>query len=300
MNWLSRVVEKMSGAHTTTGPHRPTARGYDLDYARQPERGWQEQLDAATAVDDTNIARLWLHWVPGDPWQPVHRWFVFQLQPWHQIKNEGYKQELRGPHPRTNAQLVYRQRVIDGKIELRPSITGGPCRFIDRNQWVLHRELQRRFGWNVMPRYFWVIQGDAGGHPYQITDSEQALRQAQGLPADVPCAGDLPYAPFDRRVLTALQRYDLWRYAHGQGDPVTSIAKVQIARQAADEREANRLLWASKENVMGELADGFSFAARKDGLHYHRWRPVGAKARAFDYERMKEHYINDTTLEAAS
>lgn len=268
-----------------------------LDYAREPQPEWQAQLDAATRGGAAS--RLWLHWVPGDPWQPVHRWLLFQLQPWAHVPPH-LQQELRGPHPRTNAALVYRDRVIDGQVMRRPAITGGPCRFIDRTQWTLHRALERRFGWRVLPRYCWVIQGAHGGHPFQLTDSEQALRRAQGLPADVPSVGDLPYAPFDQRVLTALERYDLWQYAHGLGDPVTASARARIARQVATEREANRLLWARKEAIAAQVSDGLAFHARKDGLHYHRWTPVGAAPRGSDYDRERHTYLTDTTLEAAS
>jgi len=241
------------------------------------------------------VARLWLHWVPGDPWQPVHRWFLFQLQPWAHVPAH-IQGELRGPHPRTNASLMYAPKVIDGKLEQRPRIIGGPCRFIDRTQWALHRHIERTQGVRVFPRYAWVIQGERGGHPFMIGGEEQSLRTMQGLRPDVPSAGDLPYAPFDGRVLDALARYDLWKYAHGLGDPVTAHAQTQIRRQIATEQDANRMIWARKEAVAHEVADGFAFAARQDGLHYHRWRPVGQKARHLDMDRMRHDYIHDTSL----
>lgn len=266
-----------------------------LDYARTPDPAWQAALDAATMTGDgEQVARLWLQWVPGDPWQPVHRWFVFQLQPWAHVPLH-IKRELLGPHPRTNAMLVYQPKVINGVIEQRPTILGGPCRSVDRLQWEMHRAYERAYGLRVFPRYTWVIQGDAGGHPFQTGSEEKMLRAAQGIP-DVPSAGDAPYAPFDSRVIAAITRYDLWRYAHGLGDPLTATAEIQIARQVATERDANRMVWAMKEAVGAEVADGMAFAARQDGLHYHRWRPVGVKPRETDWERMKHQYINDTSL----
>lgn len=279
-------------------PTRRPSRAYGptLDYARRPEPGWQAALDAATLVGDgSQVGRLVLQWVAGDPWQPVHRWFLFQCQPWAYVP-EAVRRELRGPHPRTDARLEYVPRVIDGRTQLRPAVRGGPCRLIDRTQWVLHRQLARETGRLVFPRYCWVIQGDRGGHPFQVSDSEQQQRRAQGLPADVPAAGDLPYAPFDGRVLAALERYDLWRWAHGLGDPQTAAAAARIARQDAAERDALRTLWATKEAVAAEVADGLAHAARRDGLHYHRWTPVGAAAPRVDYDALREAYLHDTTF----
>lgn len=293
-SWLTRLRRR---PEVTTAVRR-RAYGPTLDYARAPEPGWQAALDAATLVGDgTQVGRLVLHWVAGDPWQPVHRWLLFQCQPWAYVPDT-IKRELRGPHPRTHARLEYVPRVIDGKALLRPAVRGGPCRLIDRTQWVLHRQLERETGQLVFPRYCWVIQGNRGGHPFQVSDSEQQLRRAQGLPADVPSVGDLPYAPFDGRVLAALERYDLWRWAHGLGDPQTAAATARIARQVATEREANRALWATKEAVAAEVADGMAHAARRDGLHYHRWTPVGAPAARIDFDAQREAYIHDTTLEA--
>lgn len=277
---------------------RGAAHGPCLDYARQPEPGWQAALDAATLVGDgSQVGRLVVHWVPGDPWQPVHRWFLFQCQPWAHVPAP-IRQELRGPHPRTNARLEYAPRVVDGVAALRPAIRGGPCRFIDRLQWVLHRELERTTGQLVFPRYFWIIQGEHGGHPFMVADSEGQLRRAQGLPEQPPVAGALPYAPFDGRVLAALERYDCWRWAHGLGDPLTASAAARIARQVATEQDANRLTWGRKEAVAAEVADGLAHAARKDLLHYHRWRPVGASTARVDLDALREAYITDTSLEA--
>jgi hypothetical protein len=161
-----------------------------LDYARQPEDGWQAMLDHATAAGE-RLSSLRLHWVAGDPWQPVNRWFLFQLQPWANV-SDAIKAELDGPHPRTNARLEYIPRVIDGKIESRPAIKGGPCRMVDRTQWTLHRQILRETGVKVFPRYWWVVQGDAGGHPFMVSLEEQKLRREwEGYPLEPASYMDL-------------------------------------------------------------------------------------------------------------
>lgn len=267
-----------------------------IEYGRTPDPAWQAALDA-THVPGT--ARLVVAWEPGDVWQPIHRWFLWQYQPWAGVP-DAVRRELRGPHPRTNARLTYVERARDGQRTLAPAVVGGPCRLIDRRTWELHRAHADATGELVWPRRLWVIQGAHGGHPFAITAAEQAHRRAAGGPADVPSAGDLPYAEFDPRVLTALERYDLWRYATGLGDPVSQVAKATIARLTAEEQAAHRLLWARWETLADEWASGAAHAARQDGLHRLRLTPVGAPSRpAVDYEAAREHFITDTSMEAA-
>jgi hypothetical protein len=194
--------------------------------------------------------------------------------------------------------LVYQRRVVDGVLEDRPIIRGGPCRLIDRVQWVLHRQVLDATGEKTFARYFWVIQGDRGGHPYQLTMEEQKLRREQGLPEEFPQAGNAPYAPFDGRVIDAMQRYDLWRFAHGYGADalVTAPAKAQIAHMNAAERDAHRLVWARWDAMSEELADGLAHAARKDGMHYHRV-PSWKRPRPVDLEAVRDRFVNDVSIE---
>ncbi len=283
------AVRRSSGSVT---PHAVTR----IEYDRPPLAAWQDALDAQH-VDGT--ARVIIAWEPGDVWQPIHRWFLWQLQPWARSQNDAVKAALRGPHPRTNAVLQYVPAVVNGRRELRPRMVGGSP-FIDRRQYELHWAQYRATGELVIPRRLWVIQGHGGGHPFMIGPSEQTLRAEQGLPSDVPSAGDLPYAEFDGRVLRALERYDLFRYAHGLGDPMTAAAQMTVQRLHETEVAAHKLLWAKWEGLAEEWADGAAFAARQDGLHYHRWRPVGQKARPVDVDAQRQAFITDTEWEDAA
>lgn len=267
-----------------------------IEYDRIVPAAWQAALDAQHIP---GTARLVVAWEPGDVWQPIHRWFLWQLQPWHLSQNDAVKAELRGPHPRRDATLQYVPATVNGKRELRPRMIGG-ARFVDRRTYELHQQIERETGELVIPRRLWVIQGANGGHPFMIGAEEAKLRKEQGLPDDVPSAGDAPYAEFDRRVLTALERYDLFRYAHGLGHPITNAARVTIARLHETEVAAHKLLWAKWEALAEEWADGAAHAARQDGLHYHRWRPVGQKARAVDMDAQRHAFITDTEWEDAA
>lgn len=266
-----------------------------IEYDRTPDPAWQAALDA---LHRPGTARVIIAWEPGDVWQPIHRWFLWQLQPWHLSQADAIKQELRGPHPRRHAVLQYVPAAVNGRVELRPRMVGGGL--VERRQYELHWAQYRETGELVIPRRLWVIQGDRGGHPFAVSASEQMVRAEQGLPADVPSAGDLPYAEFDARVLRALERYDLFRFAHGLSDPVTAPAAAAIARMHAQEVEAHKLLWGKWEGLAEEWADGAAHAARQDGLHLLRWRPVGQKARAVDMDAAKHQFIHETTWEDAA
>jgi len=297
MAWMDRVRAAcgMVRPLEASAAYQPSAVSR-IEYDRVAPPAWQAALDAQHVP---GTARLVVAWEPGDVWQPIHRWFLWQLQPWAGVP-DAVRRELQGPHPRTNARLTYVPRTVNGQSELRPALVGGPCRLIDRRTWELHRAHEAATGERVWPRRLWVIQGPQGGHPFAITGAEQSHRRAAGLPDDVPSAGDLPYAEFDPRVLTALERYDLWRYAQGLGDPVSAAAKATIARLTADERAAHRLLWAKWETLADEWASGAAHAARQDGLHLLRHTPVGASTRpTVDYEAVKARFINDTSMEAA-
>lgn len=298
-----RFLERVRTALTV----RRTPRALDahavtrIEYDRTPRPEWQAALDA---LHIPGTSRLLVAWEPGDVWQPIHRWFLWQLQPWTLSHNDAVKAELRGPHPRSKGHYCAPSAGCGCVNEFGvPTHTnnwkGGPVKLIDRRAWEIHRQVERTTGELVIPRRLWVIQGDNGGHPFQIAMTEQKLRREQGLPEDVPSAADLPYAEFDRRVLVALERYDLWRYAHGLGDPVTSAARATLNRLRAHELDAHRLMWSRWEGLAEEWADGAAHAARQDGLHNLRWNKVGTKARAVDMAALREQYIHDTDTEAA-
>lgn len=281
----------LRGAHAVTR----------IEYDRTPRPEWQAALDAQHVP---GTARLHIAWEPGDVWQPIHRWFLWQLQPWHLSQNAAVKQELRGPHPRSTGHYCAPTSGCGCRNEFGvPTHTngwkGGTTRLIDRQTWELHRKIERETGELVIPRRLWVIQGQNGGHPFQVSMSEEKLRRELGQTPDVPSAGDLPFAEFDQRVLVALERYDLWRFAHGLGNPVTAAAQATLRRMQASEMEAHKAMWAKWELLAEEWADGAAHAARQDGLHLLRWNKVGHKARAVDMAAMRERYITDTDVEAA-
>lgn len=58
----------------------------------------------------------------------------------------------------------------------------------------------------VHARPCWIIQGSNGGHQVDYDDPTKELMRSQGLPTEAPKPGELPYAPFDERVVKQLVR----------------------------------------------------------------------------------------------
>lgn len=183
-------------------PERATHMGDQFVWAREPRPEWVETLRAMAPCTDQQ-AGLVIAWEPGDPWEPIQRWFVYQVFPKHTVPADVLRQ-LEGPHPRssghgcfgTNAYGTWclcpvpRERWVDG-----------PAPGITRQAW----ELYRKYGGWARPLF--VIQGTTGGHKYRYTAWESRLARAAGALPDPPPAGDLPYAEPDARTWEHLQ---LW------------------------------------------------------------------------------------------
>jgi hypothetical protein len=157
----------------------------DFQWTRDVPTDWQERLDHIFPPND-RISWLKLVWVAGDELvsragrvttDPVQRWVVFQMS--RQIP-AAVRPFLEGPppHPKHN------------RIPLM------------REQWDLYKS----DGCYGQP--YWIIQGEKGGHKRRFTKHEQKILKAERRPIDPPAAGELPYAPFDQRVLDKLIAFD--------------------------------------------------------------------------------------------
>lgn len=77
---------------------------------------------------------------------------------------------------------------------------------ISLRQWELFRQ------YRCTSSRVWVVQGPDGGHPFAVSQAEQAFLQALGLPgSDTPPPGQLPYAEPDSRTWQRLGEYDRLR-----------------------------------------------------------------------------------------
>ena len=188
-------------------------------YDRSAPREWGEQLHQL-APQSEMVPWLRLAWLSGDPWEPVQRWCVYEMVPlriWWGIiqahRSRGKRPEeiweyeilrhLQGPDPRG---MGHWDSVL-GKYVTEAEVT--------RQEWQMHREFK------AVPKLFWIIQGDQGGHKRHFSPIEQKYLKMLRLPEDPPAPGDLPYAEFDSRVLFQLQRRDRLHAAQGRLSTVT-------------------------------------------------------------------------------
>lgn len=109
--------------------------------------------------------------------------------------------ELKGPHPRSQGHIC----IEGGKCLCENKANrwvGGPCRLIDLGTYELFRETGR-YG-----RRWWVVQGSKGGHRYRLSEAERTVWRTLTGTDDTPIPGELPYAPFDQRVLRQISGMD--------------------------------------------------------------------------------------------
>src|SRR5688500_5172038 len=74
---------------------------YDAPVSQSTIAAWQRELDAATYQGE-KLSRLVIRFEPGDPWQPIHRFLLWQcldplvtpIEPW-------ILKALNGPSPRS-------------------------------------------------------------------------------------------------------------------------------------------------------------------------------------------------------
>ena len=191
---------------------------YDMPVGPEVWARWQHELEDALGAAPPAMpgtGRLsWplLVWVPGDDWDPVERWVVYDMLP-GQVLVEGAERrrtrgvpddenedlfwlaQLNGPHPRQRGRWdgVLKQFIPD------------PNCLIDRYQW----ELWRRY--KAQAFAFWVIQGETGGHLIHYSNQERQVARLDGLPPEPAAPGALPYAPWDNRARTRLQQLNAIR-----------------------------------------------------------------------------------------
>jgi len=138
--------------------------------------------------------KLW--WHPGMVYEPVQRWVSFEMVPVLGWIDDMLLDDIKGPSPRVNGEWKEDASVPGRKRWRSKSIHS-------LEQWEIFQETGH------YPILFWIIQGDFGGHKWQLSPQEQKLLAMAGhQPTDTPAPGDLDYAPFDERVVENLLKYN--------------------------------------------------------------------------------------------
>jgi hypothetical protein len=204
-------------------------------YDRPVPGRWAEEL-ALLAPKTDHRPWLLLTWMSGDPWEEtlvggrvqygVQRWVVYEMVPlrvwWGLIQAQRQRglsdsdiielyilECLQGPDPRT---MGHYDEVLDRFISDAE---------VSRQEWLLFREHR------AIPKLFWIIQGQNGGHKRTYTPLESKYLRMLGKPGDPPRPGSLPYADFDQRVLHQLARRDR---IHKLADHLSPIESEQDAQ----------------------------------------------------------------------
>lgn len=237
-------------------------------YRREPPAAWQAALDAI-APPHRQKSRLLIRWHAGreffDPsvgcrvWQPIERWIIWELIP-STVMSPRFPAVARLAGPRIDGGVALRDLVgVRGLLELDRTA----C---DREQWALYLETGQ------YARMVWVVQGSSGGHQRHFSEWQRMGLARRGLREDPPYPGELPYAPFDRRVLDQLellQHGRIWESVSSQAEKAWHLITEHEQQEALSARRA-LADWA--EQQLGEVLDS---ATRRERAELRELHPTG-------------------------
>lgn len=227
-------------------------------------------------------------WEPGEEHDPIQRFGIWQMRSEAETKKlilrdypgvTGFHEE----HPRANAKWDAKSgcyRKTAGPLKGRLAKT-------DKLTWELYHET------GCYGVRFWCIQGEHGGHRYNLSHIErQILRLGSNFKLrDVPLFGELPYAPFDDRVVQHFAHIEHVAMAR----KVCKYAAAHLAQLDQDEhREAEQarlMLFNWMGNQFGELYDEFRPFIKQQLRQIVT--PVGAKPEHTDGDEVRERFIYD-------
>lgn len=221
---------------------------------------WQAALELIVPRTD-RTSWLKIAWMAGKDYEPVQRWVIYEMRAesgLSEVERDGSMlvlDGLKGPRPDTHGHWI-------------PANVPGNRRWVSHStvsqlQWDLYRETK------CIPRLFWIIQGSSGGHRWVLSEIEQRfIRAMRGDQDDtriqMPAPGDLPYAPYDRRVEAHILRYDRLRnWEQTMSTPWESrtmsrtAAGLYVSREdaAVEENYAREMQAFLAEQIDGAISD---------------------------------------------
>lgn len=265
---LERAMERSERLPTFTVPKYFT---YDAPHSRSTIAGWQRELDDVFYLGP-QLSRLVVRYEPGDPWQPIGRYLLWQcVDPSYVLIEPWNLKALNGPSPRSTGHYCAPGWCLCDEKTNR--WRGGASRFVDKETWRLYQET------GLFGQRWWTIQGTKGGHRFQLAKDELAshVMNIKTGQSDTPSAGDLPFAPFDARVIRAIRAE---RRAGVIEAFLKSAGSKKLALSAEEEAEAKakaHALWQWTEDRAEELwGDGADLLPRYFEETYGRV-PTGTK-----------------------
>lgn len=231
-----------------------------LRYHRKPPAAWQAALDAI-APPHRQKSRLLIRWHAGREffdetvgsrvWQPIERWIIWELIP-SAVMSPRFPAVVKMAGPRIHGGVALHElQGVRGLLDLDRS----SC---DREQWAIYLETGQ------YARMVWVIQGEHGGHQRHFSEWQRMGLSRRGLPEEPPYPGQLPYAPFDRRVLAQLEQLQqgrIWESVSNQAERAWHLIGAHEQQEALSARRA-LADWA--EQQLGEVLDSSTRAERAE------------------------------------
>lgn len=180
---------------------------------REWPKEWEQRLREISPVSDEHS------WLSARWFAEAQRWVLYDCLSIKHISDNDLIADLGGPDPETPE---------------------GDTVMVSRYQQEMFRT-QR-----VYARPSWIIQGTKGGHHASYSKSMIEDHRAMGLPTEPPKPGDLPYAPFDERVVRQLvEMSKLVKFKNN-----FSEFKKRYGTVEGQKREARESLRAARERYV--------------------------------------------------
>jgi hypothetical protein len=218
---------------------------------REFPKEWLQRLREVSPVNDI-VSWLEPRWLAR-----YERWALYECVPIRYVDDNELIAELSGPDPDSPE---------------------GEGMVVSRFQ----QEMFKKY--RVHARLSWIIQGNTGGHQYVFGESTKELCRAKGIPVEPPKPGDLPYAPFDERVVQQILRMSkLAKVRNDLGEFKKRYGKVENWKREDREamREARQQYVQFINAQFGDDLDEFKTAYRKGELE-------GAPKTEQDYDQLNE------------
>lgn len=225
--------------------------------SQEPPPEWVRRLREVSPLSDV-VSWLDLRWHPD-----YQRWVLYECVPIRYVSDNALIEELQGPDADS---------------------AEGEALSVSRYQQEMFRKHR------VHARPCWIIQGEHGGHQVVYGESTKELCKAKGLPTEPPKPGDLPFAPFDERVVQQILRMS--KLVKVRGD--LAEFKRRYGNVESWKREKREQLREARKEYVRFInaqfgdADEFVSAARKGELDN---APVTEQDYEQKNERADEAYI---------
>ncbi len=267
-----------------------------LEYDRPVPESWERSL-GVIAPPSNFISWLKLVYEPGDVWEPIERYTIWQMRaPRIMRRRQDLLAELHGPSPRATGHYC-----AAGWCKCAIKVNAWRCcanrgsasckgakhpRQISYMTWKLFQETGH-YG-----KRWWVIQGNQGGHRYELDKTEARVSRIHGGASDTPAPGDLPYAEFDSRVFHKVAQLDRVRMWKGVTDYVHRNSAQLDAEERDEGERANWAMWSWLESQVKQTVDKIGHSGAV-ALKEAAPRVLGQPTQTMDEDAIQQDFITN-------